>query len=169
MPAIVNKPKITNDALTDKLRAAIGHRATWMGLLLKEAKDRGLDWEATGHAAVLATGHLHGDAIKGRCSQTDSLVDFSKNFITEDVKKIFEVDIKKCDESEFSIEFNYCPLVAGWTQAGIPNEMMPKLCDIAMSGDRGICDQFHGFEFHLGKTIAEGNNVCEVKFTRKQK
>ena len=39
---------------------------------------------------------------------------------------------------------------------------------IAMSGDRGIDSRFDDFEFNLGKTIAEGHSVCEVKFLRKQ-
>ena len=46
--------------------------------------------------------------------------------------------------------------------------MLTKLCDIAMSGDRGIDSRFDDFEFKLGKTIAEGNPVCEVKFLRKK-
>lgn len=167
-PAIVNEPKITNDELVDKLRAAIGHRATWMGLLLKEAKERGLNWEEIGHAAVLATGDLHGDMIKGRMEKTESLVEFAKNFLTPDVRKIFEMNVKKSDENELDIEFGYCPLVAGWTKAGIDGDMIPKLCDVAMSGDRGICSRFEDFEFHLGKTIAEGHKVCEVKFCRKK-
>ena len=34
-----------------KLRSAITHRGLWMGLLLKEAKERGLEWEEIGHSA----------------------------------------------------------------------------------------------------------------------
>jgi hypothetical protein len=78
------------------------------------------------------------------------------------------MDIKKMDESELRVEFGYCPLVAAWAQAGIEGETLEKLCDIAMSGDRGIGSRFENFEFHLGKTIAQGNRVCEVAFLRKK-
>jgi hypothetical protein len=53
-------------------------------------------------------------------------------------------------------------------QIGIEEEMLETLCDIAMSGDRGISSRFDEFEFHLGRTIAQGHRVCEVRFTGKQ-
>jgi hypothetical protein len=164
----LNQPKNTDDPVINKLRSAIGHRALWMGLLLKEAKARGLDWESIGHAAVRTTGLMHGDGLKERVDNPDSLVSFAEVFMTDDVRKIFEVEVKKLDESELSVEFGYCPLVTAWMQAGIEGEMLAKLCDIAMSGDRGICSRFEEFEFHLGKTIANGDQVCEVKFSRRK-
>ena len=96
--SILNQPKILQDDVTNKLRNAIMHRGLWMGLILKEAKERGLDWE----------------------------------------------------------------------QIGIDGEMLATPCDIAMSGDRAICSRFDEFEFHIGKTIAQGHRVCEVCFTRKR-
>ena len=165
---VVNEPKNTDDPVTNKLRKAFVHRALWMGLILKELKDRGLNWEEIGHAAIFKTGCLHGEGIKEQLAATDSLVEFGKTFLSEDVIKIFEMDIKKLDENELTVEFGYCPLVTAWQQAGIEGEMLEKLCDIAMSGDRGIGSRFANLEFRLGKTIAQGNKVCEVAFVRKQ-
>ena len=164
-----NQPKNTDDVVTNKLRKAFVHRALWMGLILKEVKERGLDWEEIGHSAIFATGCMHGEGIKEQLDSVDSLVEFGKTFLNEDVIKIFEMDIKKLDENELTVEFGYCPLVTAWTQAGIEGEMLSKLCDIAMSGDRGIGSRFEHLEFHLGKTIAQGNRVCEVAFVRKNK
>ena len=45
-----NQPKNTDDATINKVRGAILHRGLWMGLILKEAKKRGLDWESIGLA-----------------------------------------------------------------------------------------------------------------------
>ncbi|MFZ3045660.1 MAG: L-2-amino-thiazoline-4-carboxylic acid hydrolase, partial [Desulfatirhabdiaceae bacterium] len=59
-------------------------------------------------------------------------------------------------------------LVTAWQQIGIEGKMLETLCDIAMSGDRGITSRFDEFEFHLGRTIAQGHPVCEVCFTRKK-
>lgn len=42
---VVNEPKNTDDPVTNKLRKAFVHRALWMGLILKELKDRGLNWK----------------------------------------------------------------------------------------------------------------------------
>ena len=48
-------------------------------------------------------------------------------------------------------------------------EKIATLCDIAMDGDRGIASQFDAFEFELGKTIAKGDDICEVCFRKKKK
>ena len=163
-----NKPKNTDDPVTNKLRKAFSHRALWMGLILKEMKERGLDWESIGHSAVFKTGCMHGEGIKDQLNSPDSMIEFGKTFLNEDVIKIFEMDIKKLDENELTVEFGYCPLVTAWTQAGIEGEMLDKLCDIAMSDDHEIDSQFKNFEFRLSKTIAQGNKMCEVAFLRKK-
>ena len=165
---VMNQPKNTNDLVINKIRNAIVHRGLWMGLILKEAKEKGLDWEEIGHSAVFKTGCMHGDGIKGRMDVPGSMVSFGNTFFTEDIKKIFEIEVKKIDENELKLEYGHCPLVTAWQQAGIEGEMLEKLCDIAMSGDRGIESRFPEFEFKLGKTIAEGNKVCEVCFTRRK-
>ena len=165
---IMNQPKNTGNAEINKIRNAIVHRGLWMGLILKEAKDKGLDWEALGHSAVFKTGCMHGDGIKNRMDVKGSLVSFGNTFFTEDIKKIFEIEVKKLDENELVLEYGHCPLVTAWQQAGIEGEMLAKLCDIAMSGDRGIGSRFPELEFKLGKTIAEGHKVCEVCFCRKK-
>jgi hypothetical protein len=77
---IKNQPKNVQDDLINKLRAAIIHRGMWMGLILKEAKEKGLDWEQIGHSAVFKTGCIHGDGIKGRIGVPGSLVSFGNSF-----------------------------------------------------------------------------------------
>ena len=55
---IRNAPSKT-DERTESLRNAIEHRATWMGLLMDEAKKKGLD-TSFAHAAIRRCGVLHG-------------------------------------------------------------------------------------------------------------
>jgi hypothetical protein len=164
----LNQPKKTDDPVVTKVRDAIAHRGLWMGLILREAKERGLDWEAIGRQAIFNTGCMHGDGIMERMDIPDSLVSFGNTFFTEDIRKIFEIEVKKLDENDLQLEYGHCPLVAAWKQIGVDDETLAKLCDIAMSGDRGIASRFSKFEFELGKTIAEGHPVCEVKFSRKK-
>ena len=38
-----------------------------------------------------------------------------------------------------------------------------------MEGDRGIISTFDAFEFELGKTIADGNDICEIRITKPEK
>ena len=165
---IQNQPKNVRDDVINKLRSAIIHRGLWMGFILKEAKEKGLDWEQIGHSAIFKTGCIHGDGIKGRMGVPGSMVSFGNTFFTEDIKKIFEIEVKKINEDELCLEYGHCPLVTAWQQIGIEGEMLETLCDIAMSGDRGISSCFEAFEFKLGKTIAQGHPVCEVCFTRKK-
>lgn len=164
----LNQPQNTDNEVINKLRNVIIHRGLWMGLILKEAKERGLDWEAIGRAAIFETGCMHGDGIKNSMDVPGSLVSFGNTFFTEDIKKIFEINVKELTEDVMKIEYGHCPLVTAWQSVGIEGEFLDILCDIAMCGDRGIDSKFDQFEFELGKTIAQGNKTCEVSFYRKK-
>lgn len=145
----------------EDLRNAIEHRATWMYYLVEEAQKRGLDLEFA-RDAIKNCGCFHG---KTKYTATDDLKKFAPEFITDNVKNIFEMDTEVTDE-EFKIDFHYCPLVAAWRKLTDDEEKIATLCDIAMDGDRGISSQFDCFEFHLGKTIAKGDDICEVRFKK---
>jgi hypothetical protein len=86
---------------------------------------------------------------------------FAAAFATEQVRKIFEMDVKTTDE-ELSIEFHYCPLVAAWKKLTGDEAEISRLCDIAMDGDRGIISKYDKFTFELGDTIASGADTCQV-------
>ena len=101
-----NQPKNNDDATINKVRGAILHRGLWMGLILKEAKKRGLDWESIGHQAIFDTGCMHGDGIKERMDTEGSLVSFGNTFFTEDVRKIFEVEVKKLGFEKMVADFS---------------------------------------------------------------
>ncbi len=146
------------------LRDAIEHRATWFYYLIEEAQKRGLDIDFA-RDAIMSCGCFHG---ANKYTQTDDLKAFAPEFATENVKNIFEMDVNVTDE-EMNIEFHYCPLVSAWMKLTGDEEKIATLCDIAMDGDRGIASQFDAFEFHLGKTIAKGDGVCEVCFKKVKK
>lgn len=165
---ILNQPQKTDNEVINKIRNAIIHRGVWMGLLLKEMKEKGLDWEEIGTEAIFKTGCMHGEDIKNRMDVPGSLVSFGNTFFTDDIKNIFEIEIKEITEEALKLEYGHCPLVTAWQSIGLEGEMLDKVCDIAMCGDRGIDSKFEEFEFELGKTIAQGNNVCEVNFYRKK-
>lgn len=145
----------------DDLRGAIEHRATWFYMLIDEARKQGLDYEFA-RKAILNCGCFHG---ANKYTQTDDLKVFAPEFITDNVRNIFEMDTVLTDE-ELKIEFHYCPLVAAWKKLTNDDEQIATLCDIAMDGDRGIASQFDAFEFELGKTIAKGDAICEVSFRK---
>ncbi len=151
-----------SDSRTDLQRADFEHRATWMALLINAAMEKGLD-ESFAHEAILKCGMFHGDH---KFTKTEDLQAFSKEFANPDVINTFEMDVFENDGKKLSIDFHYCPLVKAWQKLGLPEDEMPMLCDIAMDGDRGIISTFPKFEFELGKTIAKGDDVCEIRISK---
>ena len=156
---ITNNPTITNDAMVNNVRAAIEHRATWFELLIEAAMEKGLEIDFA-KSAIFKCGCFHGN---NKFPQTSSLKEFTDAFADELGKKVFEMKTTmNPEETEFKIEFGYCPLVAAWKKQTNDEEFIAKLCDIAMDGDRGIISTYPEFQFELGKTIAQGHSCCEV-------
>jgi hypothetical protein len=157
-----------NHIVGAEVRKAIEHRATWMYLLLKEARDRGLEWDDFARPAVHKTGCLGGQERRERMQDPASLSEFTAVFPSDTSRKVFEMEVLSADEERYYLDFHYCPLVRAWEKLGASPEEIDHLCDIAMEGDRGMAEQFPEFEFSLGKTIAQGHAVCQIRFDRKK-
>jgi hypothetical protein len=149
-----------------EIRKAIEHRATWMYLLLQEARKRGLDWDDFARPAIHATGCLSGQNRREKMEDPHSLAEFKTVFAAGTSRKVFEMEVLAADEEGYHLDFHYCPLVNAWEKLGASPEEIEQLCDIAMEGDRGMADQFPAIEFSLGKTIAQGHEVCEIRFEK---
>jgi len=154
--------------LVREIRKAIEHRATWMYLLLKEARERGLDWDVFARAAIRTTGAIHGGIKREKMVDPSSMVELSETFAAGNSRKVFEMEVVAADEEKYHLDFHYCPLVSAWKKLGASPEEIQQLCDIAMDGDRGIAEQFPDFEFSLGDTIAGGHRVCQIRFDMKR-
>lgn len=161
---IKNEPTKTN-VRCELLRSAIEHRAVWGGLLIEEAKNQGIDCKFA-HEAIKKCGQFHGDH---KYTKTNDLKSFAPEFANKDVQDVFEMEIKESSDEHLHIDFHYCPLVAAWLKLGLPESEIPELCDIAMDGDRGIISTFPEFSFKLGKTIAKGDDICEIRIDKVKK
>ena len=95
-----------------------------------------------------------------------SMEEFATVFAGGTSRAVFEMDVLAVDEEKYYLDFHYCPLVSAWEKLGASPEEIEQLCDIAMEGDRGTADEFPAFEFSLGKTIAGGHAVCEIRFDK---
>ena len=167
MKSIINEPVIVNDEKTTLVRNAIEHRATWFYLLLEEIRKRGMDMEDIGRSAIYECGCFHGmERILKNCENPENLRSFLKVFADETGQKVFEMEIVENTKDKLYIDFHYCPLVSAWQKLGVEVEDIPLLCDIAMDGDRGICSKMDGYEFNLGKVIAQGDGICEIRIAR---
>ncbi|MCJ7733518.1 MAG: L-2-amino-thiazoline-4-carboxylic acid hydrolase [Anaerolineales bacterium] len=155
------------EQLVQEVRKAIEHRATWMYLLLKEARERGLAWDDFARPAIHATGCLSGQNKLEKMQDPDSLAEFRTAFAGETSRMVFEMEVVAADEDQYYLDFHFCPLVSAWEKLGASAEEIEHLCDIAMDGDRGMAEQFPAFEFSLGQTIAQGHPVCQIRFDKK--
>ncbi|MBH1942182.1 L-2-amino-thiazoline-4-carboxylic acid hydrolase [Mobilitalea sibirica] len=160
---MINNKKTEQGAHIEELRSAIEHRATWFALLVEEARKRGLDLSFA-RDAIYRCGAFHGES---KLPRTDDLGVFTDAFLTENIKKIFEMETE-VTKDQLTVTFHYCPLVAAWQKLGVSEEDIAEYCDIAMDGDRGIVSTYENFEYRLGDTIAKGCNSCQLFVTKKK-
>ena len=151
--SINNEPKIKTP-ITVAIREQLEHRALWMYLLCDEAKKKGLESTEYQGALFREKGKM-GDSLKG----------LKRSLFTVFAQVIFEMKIRQCDDDHLFIDFHYCPLVKAWQKQGCTDEEIRVLCDHAMCGDRGIAESF-GCVLDLPKTIARGDDICEIRFHR---
>jgi hypothetical protein len=152
---IDNKPKVTNNETVNYLRAAIEQRATWLYLLLDEAKKNGLD-DSFAAKAIYRCGCFQ------RSTRTDTgdLKAYAESLFSEPYMTVFEQETS-ISAAEVHVVFHYCPLVAAWLKQTDDETLIARLCDLAMEGDRGVFSNA-AYNFKLGQTIAKGGSVCDI-------
>lgn len=170
MSKIDNKPHVTDNEKANIMRAAIGHRAKWMGLTYLEAVADGNAelGEKYARAAITKTGLGDGQSFKAKCTKDPiDCTEFADIFLSDTTRAAFEIDFKTATPERIDLEFHHCPLLKAWQDLGFDDDTCAKLCDIAMDGDRNIANGM-GLDFHLGDTIANGKPTCQVSFFRKK-
>jgi len=165
---IQNEAKILNDDVTNGARNICQRRASTISYMMDEAAERGIN-DSFARKAIYHYGADIGKEMYESMEDTTDMVEFAKKFAGAPHINIYEMDIVESNQERLSIDFHYCPYVAEWVKQGRTPEELDNLCDIAMEGDRAIGDTFPEFQFTLGKTIAQGNHVCEIRFNRVKK
>ena len=155
------------DDKVEAIRSAIEFRATWMGLIYDEMRKAGVDAEGIIRKAIRRCGReIHGvraqQTVAGRPLDGQDIDKFSFN---ELMRKVFEMDPVTSDKDNANAYLHYCPLVAAWQKMGFDDETIAILCDTTMEGDRGVADA-NGFNLHLGSTIGNGCDRCNIHFYR---
>jgi len=164
-----------NGFLIRNLRNFFEHRALWLYFIYDEARKKNAKPETFAPAAIRRCGIYHGiRALTGKDLAVNEVNGkggscrlLKKKLFPSVGKAIFEMKFLKLDDDSFDVDFHYCPLVNAWQKQGVSDEDIDKLCDWAMEGDRGIADAF-GCELELKKTIAKGDGVCQIRFSRKK-
>lgn len=165
MSKAVNEPKIKNPIIV-AVREQLEHRALWMYLLCDEVKKKGLESSDYAPDAVRRCGLYQGKELVEKGGRGQSLKGLKKALFNLPAQWVFEMKILSCDDNHLDINFHYCPLVKAWQKQGCSDEEIAKLCDHAMCGDRAIAESF-GSKLNLGKRIAYGDDICELRFVKK--
>jgi len=160
---IINTPRIKN-GLIGAIRELLEHRALWLYMLIDAAGEKGLKPEDFAGQAVTRCGLYQGKHLVAK-GGTSSLKGLKKTLFGKVAQWVFEMKIWRSTDDNLDIDFHYCPLVAAWQQQGCSPEEIRQLCDIAMSGDRGIAASY-GCHMDLMTAIARGDSHCEVRFAR---
>lgn len=153
------------DERISRSREMIEHEALMFYSIFDAARKAGLDFESVLREAVKACSHYEGEDIAGVCSNLDNLEEFGKSFADEFWSAIHDMETVEAGEDRLRINFHSCSYVAAWKKIGVSSDDMKLLCDILMDGDRCIAKNLN-YEFVLGKTIAGGNQVCELDFKK---
>ena len=162
MSKIQNKANSVEE-IVDVNRAAIEHRATWMGLIYDEMKKAGLDAEGIIRRAIKRCGLMHGENFRKKCADPGNCEDFRKVFLGDLGVKTFNMYPITADRDNVRTDFHYCALVSAWQKLGFDDDTCALLCDMAMDGDRAIAEAM-GLKFDLGQAIAQGCPDCKLHF-----
>ncbi|NLD17547.1 MAG: L-2-amino-thiazoline-4-carboxylic acid hydrolase [Tissierellia bacterium] len=163
---ITNKKSKTNPAL-DGQRNICQRRAATISNMIEEAKKLGVDKDFA-RRAIYKYGEDIAVEMKEKLEEDFDNDEFLEVFASQPHYDIYEMEVVDKTDDRFEIHFNYCPYVEEWIKQGYSGDDLAELCDITMEGDRAIGDSFKELKFTLGKTIAEGNCVCELLFERKK-
>ena len=159
--------KYQDDPLVAQKRADFMHRSTWMYLLIDEMRKHGLDIE-TARAAVRRCGVLDAHnrySEDAGVEDYDDLVAFCNAIFSDVVQKTLEADVR-VDENDLDVEFHYCPHITAWQKLTDDPELINRLCDIAMEGDRAIAAAHPNWEYTLTDRIGAGCKSCRMHFHR---
>jgi len=152
------------NGLIAAVRELLEHRALWLYLLTDQARKQGLPPDAYASKAVNRCGLFQGKELVAK-GGTSSLKGLKKTLFSKPAQWVFEMKVLRSTDDNLDIDFHYCPLVAAWQKQGCSAAEIHDLCEIAMSGDRGIAASY-GCHMDLLTAIARGDSHCEIRFAR---
>lgn len=163
---MVEMKKTRTDAETEKLRADLNQRGLWLYNFLQTAREQGIDPDKYIRKAMFQCGCMRG--VK-QIPPTDSLVEFTRHYVTDGGRKAYEIDVPVCTEEKVVINSTYCPMVELWRElTGNDEAEVDYLCDLWLDGDRGVLHNFPEFAFEIKQTIPKGDPLCSLEIVKKK-
>jgi hypothetical protein len=94
-------------------------------------------------------------------SDMNGLKDAFLGFIPDE-GKMLEPELMRCDDEGVDIKFHRCPLKEAWQEAGLSEDEVAKMCDIAAIVDYGTFEGA-GFKFSADTYKPGGDGCCLLK------
>ena len=82
--------------------------------------------------------------------------------IIPDGGRMFDPEVRSCDETGLEIKMRRCPLKDAWQEAGLTDSDIARMCDIAAIVDKGTFEGA-GFEFSMESWTAAQQGCCLLK------
>ncbi len=158
--------KVYHNDHIEALRGCSKSRALLIYKLFEKAEQCGLNEEDFAREVIWECGCFRAEH---HFPDTDSVQDFAAVYQTDDWIKTFDTEMITCTEDLLVVKSHYCPLLDMWEQLTQDRERLAKVCDIAMDGDRALAHKYPNFNFRVSKTMAKGDDYCEVMVQRRQK
>lgn len=140
-------------------RAAIKDRAQYVALIVRELDARGLDADDIISAAFEVPSEP-GDEKKGADEWAISVA-------TRLGYQAFETTREQMTSERAVIINHYCPLIEVWTEMGLGQDQMVRLCGLFEKRDvkrRTMA----GIDKGVRQIIARGDAICETIYTKKR-
>jgi len=148
---------MANDFIT-AMRGAIADRAAYLYMIYKALKRDGrVDPETLLRGAIYEYG-----LAKGRANPVKTVGEWIKGGTSQE---ILEKEYLEAEEDSGRVKFTHCPHLEAWRKLGATDEECAILCDIAMLGDYGEMAAY-GFKMELIKSLAKGDDCCELVVSR---
>lgn len=139
-------------------------RFKWFHFLVDEAVRGGLDIEFVREAIRRCGVWHHETKYPAECD----LYKIDKVFANDAASKVFEMEQVELSDDVMHYRFHYCPAIHAWQDVGVDDDTIARYCDLCMEGDRGICSGYPELEMVLSKTIASGDDCCDIVFRKKK-
>lgn len=153
----------TEKEYLEGIRGAIGERAIWFYLLMKEAKEQGANPDEICKKAIYKFGNMRGQ----KYSVANTPGKMAEMLYNSKGQKVFEMELVENTDEKGVLKFHGCPLVKAWKEYGVPLEERKEICRLACYGDYGRVDCAQGVKLEFKQKCAHDDEVCELVFTRK--
>lgn len=160
----INQPS-RQDETTLALRAVTEKRAATIGYMLDEATELGID-DTYARKAIAHYGADNGRVMAASMQNPDNLIEFAQVFTNGLEANVYEMETIVANADEFIVHFHYCPYVNKWLQQQRGAKALHHLCDVCLEGDNAITQGFKDLAFDPVKTIARGDDHCEMRYFR---